>query len=66
MWIGTGPGYPAKFIADTEGEFANEEYKDMAGNLNFTVTNTAGESPSSNGLCIVNATMQSLMIWFEK
>ena len=49
MWIGTGVGTPSMFIADNGGEFANEDYKDIAENLD--ITNTAGESPWSNGLC---------------
>ena len=33
MWIGTGLGTPSKFIPDNGGEFANEDYKEMAENL---------------------------------
>lgn len=50
-WIGTGLGCPKKFLADNGGEFANENFKDMAENLNITVLHTAAESPFSNGLC---------------
>ena len=50
-WIGTGLGYPRRFLCDNGGEFANEKYRDMCENLNITPINTAAESPFSNGLC---------------
>ena len=51
LWIGSGMGPPRKFLADNGGEFANEEYRDMAQNLNIEVWNSAGFSPWQNGIC---------------
>ena len=51
MWVGAGLGAPEKFIADNGGEFANNEYRDMAENLNIHVINTAAQSPWQNGIC---------------
>ncbi|XP_071118367.1 uncharacterized protein [Haliotis cracherodii] len=51
LWVGSGLGTPRKFLADNGGEFANEEYRDMAENLNVEVMNTASFSPWQNGLC---------------
>ena len=51
LWIGSGFGVPKKFLADNGGEFANEEYRDMCGNLNIDVKHTAAYSPWQNGLC---------------
>ncbi|PIK39346.1 hypothetical protein BSL78_23810 [Apostichopus japonicus] len=44
-------GAPKKFLSDNGGEFANEEFRDMAENLNIEIWNTAGYSPWQNGLC---------------
>ncbi len=51
LWIGNGMGAPKKFLADNGGEFANDEFRDMAENLNIEVWNSAGLSPWQNGLC---------------
>ncbi|PIK35546.1 hypothetical protein BSL78_27628 [Apostichopus japonicus] len=51
LWIGSGMGAPKKFLSDNGGEFANEEFRDMAENLNIEIWNTAGYSPWQNGLC---------------
>lgn len=51
MWIGSSFGAPKRFLADNGGEFGNEQYKDMCGNLNIEVVHTAAESPWQNGLC---------------
>lgn len=51
MWIGSGFGAPQKFLADNGGEFANEDFRNMCGNLNIQVLNTAAESPWQNGIC---------------
>ena len=51
LWIGGGMGTPEVFLSDNGGEFANEEFRDMAENLNVKVWNTAGLSPWQNGLC---------------
>ena len=32
-WIGTDLSSPAYFFSDNEGEFANEDYRDMCENL---------------------------------
>ena len=51
LWIGSGMGAPRKFLSDNGGEFANEQFRDMAENLSIEVWNTAGSSPWQNGLC---------------
>ncbi len=51
LWIGSGFGIPGKILTDNGGEFANEEMRDMAENLNIVVWNTAGFSPWQNGTC---------------
>ena len=51
LWIGNGMGAPKKFLADNGGEFANDEFRDMAENLNVEVLNSAGYSPWQNGIC---------------
>lgn len=51
LWIGSGMGPPKKFLADNGGEFANEEFRSMAENLNIEVLNSAGYSPWQNGVC---------------
>ena len=54
MWIGSGLGAPQKFLPDSGGAFANEEYWDMFENLNIEVMKTAAESSWQNGLCEQN------------
>ena len=43
-------GAPDIFLTDNGREFDNEEFRDMAQNLNIVVKTTAAQSPWSNGL----------------
>ena len=43
-------GTPGFFLTDNGGEFDNEEFREMAQQLNIVVRTTAAESPWSNGL----------------
>ena len=43
-------GSPNSFLVDNGGEFDNDEYRDMAQNLNSVLRTTAAYSPWSNGL----------------
>ena len=43
-------GAPKMFLTDNGGEFDNENFRDMAQNLNMIIKTTAAESPWSNGL----------------
>ncbi len=49
FWI-TYFGAAKTFFSDNGGEFNNENFRDMAQNLNIIVRNTAAQSPWSNGL----------------
>ena len=44
-------GFPRKFLSDNGGEFSNEKFRTMCGEVNVNVNTTAAESPWSNGLC---------------
>ena len=50
LWI-TIFGCPKRFLSDNGGEFANQEFRDVAEALNIQVITTAAESPWSNGIC---------------
>ena len=43
-------GVPRKFLSDNGGEFRNEEFNDMADNLNIHVMTTPAEAPWCNGM----------------
>ena len=44
-------GRPKRFLADNEGEFLNEEYKEMCEMFNIKEVKTAAERPWSNRVC---------------
>ena len=44
-------GVPRKILTDNGGEFVNQEFMDMADNLNIHVMTTPAEAPWCNGIC---------------
>ena len=44
-------GIPRKILTDNGGEFVNQEFMDMADNLNIHVMTTPAEAPWCNGIC---------------
>ena len=49
IWIAIF-GAPRKILSDNGGEFANDDFREMGEKLNTRITNTAAESPWSNGI----------------
>ena len=44
-------GVPRKILTDNGGEFVNQDFMDMADNLNIHVMTTPAEAPWCNGIC---------------